>query len=156
MAGLGDTFAELSQFLGEFFKELDRDGEQVTDYYTPDGVFSVGGRAFAGHDAINGFYADRLARVREQGGTVRTSRHTFVNLRVTASTADRATLEFINLTYAGDGPPPIGGLLGPSVVSDCRLECLRQPSGKWLIARFEGEAIFIGSDPLMNKMALNR
>lgn len=154
--GLGDRFAELSQFLGDFFKELDRDGEKVTDFYTPDGVFSVGGRAFEGHDGIRGFYADRLERVREQGGGVRTSRHTFVNLRIAASRADRATLEFISLTYAGDGPPPIGGSPGPSVVSDCRLECLRGPSGKWLIERFEGDAIFIGGDPLMNRMALNR
>lgn len=146
-----NLFSSLSQFLAEFFKELDLNGENVTRFYVEGGVFSVGGKAFVGHDAINGFYAERLARVKEQGG-MRTSRHTFVNLRISDASAERATLDFINLTYAGDGAPPVLGLLGPSVVSDCRIACRRGPAGSWLIERFDGEAIFIGSDPVMNKM----
>lgn len=155
--GIPDLYSQFSQFLSEFFKELDNDGLNVTDFYTHDGVFVVGGNAFQGHDGIRGFYAKRLENVRAQDpDAVRTSRHTFVNLRVSAETNDRATLEFINLTYAGEGDPPVAGLLGPSVISDCHLECVRGEAGNWLISRFEGEAIFIGSDPLMNKMAVKQ
>lgn len=149
--------AELEQFLGRFFKELDNNGLNITDYYADDGVFVVGGNTFTGHEGIRSFYTARLENVRANDPeAIRTSRHTFANLRVTDASADRATLDFINLTYAGDGAPPIAGLLGPSVVSDCHLECVRSDEGKWLIKRFEGEAIFIGSDPLMNKMAVSQ
>ena len=152
-----DMYSQINQFLSEFFKELDNDGLKITDFYTDDGVFVVGGNAFEGHDGIRSFYAKRLEGVREKGAdAVRTSRHTYVNLRIAAEAEDRATLDFINLTYAGDGRPPVGGLLGPSVVSDCHMECERSPAGNWLVKRFEGEAVFLGSDPLMNKMAVKQ
>ena len=146
---------ELQQFVGDFFDELDRDGLNITKFYFEDGEFAVGGRVFAGHDAIRKFYADRLASVRaDPSGQIRTARHTFVNLRVSMGDDGQASMRFINLTYTGQGPPPVKDLLGPSVISDCLMVCQRNAAQRWQIRRFAGEAIFIGSDPLMNKLAV--
>lgn len=150
-----DIINELQNFVAEFFDELDNNGMNIKNFYFEDGVFSVGGQEFKGHAAVSAFYADRLARVRvEREDAVRTSRHTFVNLRTAVEDEDHARLNFINITYAGDGRPPVAGLVGPSVISDCRMECQRDVDGRWRLKLFAGEAIFIGADPLMNKLAL--
>jgi hypothetical protein len=147
---------ELQQFVAEFCHELDNDGENIIAFYFEDGAFVVGGNTYRGHAGVARFYADRLEKVRtQQKDGVRTARHTFVNLRMEVRDLDNATLNFINLTYTGEGRPPIVDVGGPAVISDCRMVCRRDADGKWRLKRFEGDTIFLGgNDALMRQMAL--
>jgi hypothetical protein len=152
---LGDLWAELQQFLAEFWDELDKGGLEITRFYFSDGVFVAGDKTFTGHADIQSFYVDRAERVRtQQEGGVRTARHTFVNLRISLDDNDRATLNFMNITYAGAGSPPVQGLGGPSGISDCRMICERDTDGRWRLRLFAGAAIFLGNDSFVNKIAL--
>jgi hypothetical protein len=152
---LGDLWAELQQFLAEFWDELDRGGLEITRFYFSDGVFVAGEKKFEGHESIRSFYVDRAERVRtQQEGGVRTARHTFVNLRISIDNNERATLNFMNITYAGAGSPPVQGLAGPSGISDCRMVCERDTDGRWRLRLFAGAAIFLGNDSFVNKIAL--
>jgi hypothetical protein len=147
---------ELQRFVSDFCRELDNDGRDITRFYFEDGAFVVGGKTFQGHAGVTAFYTERLEKVRtQQKDGVRTARHTFVNLRVSLRGQDSATLNFINLTYTGEGRPPIMGLLGPAVISDCQMACGRDVDGRWRIRRFEGDTIFLGgNDALMKQMAV--
>ena len=150
-----NRWTELQQILADFCHELDNGGLDITRFYFGDGVFMAGTTAFKGHDGIRAFYLDRAERVRtQQTGGVRTARHTFVNLRISFDENGRATLNFVNITYAGAGSPPVQDLVGPSGISDCRMISERDSDGQWRLRLFAGEAIFLGSDSFVNKIAL--
>ena len=152
-----DIHIELQQFLVAFCQELDRGGLNLTRFYFADGVFMVGDRALKGHDGVSSFYADREERVRTlQKDGIRTARHTFTNLQISVGDQDHATLNFLNLTYAGEGAPPVQGLVGPSGISDCRRVCERDTDGEWRLKLFDGAAVFLGNDSFVNKIALNK
>jgi hypothetical protein len=143
---------ELQQLIAEFGAELDfNDGHNVTDFYTEDGVFVAGGTRFEGHAAIAQFYADRNERVRtQQKDGVRTGRHTFVNIRTYVEGPDKARVLYTTVHYSGEGKPPLP-LTGPSIVSDCRVDCVRGEDGRWRMKEFVPEPIFVGTDSFMNK-----
>lgn len=144
---------ELEQLLNDFGAELDfNDGHNITRFYAEDGIFVAGAVTHKGHAEIAKFYADRNERVRtQQKDGARTGRHTFLNVRVFPESADRARILYTTVHYSGEGKPPLP-LTGPSIVSDCRVDCVRGADGDWRIAAFVPEPVFVGTDSFMNKV----
>jgi hypothetical protein len=139
---------QLQQMLMELGYELDlNSGRKIGDFYTEDGAFLCSSCAYRGRDSIVEFHRDHLMRVR---GThkdgVRTTRHTFTNLRFDIQDNNHWSVYFISAYYAGEGTPPVPKLAGPTTVSDCRMFCRREADGKWRIAEFGVTPIFLGSD----------
>jgi hypothetical protein len=93
-----------------------------------------------------------LAEDIQTGGKEWTSRHGFANFRVSFSQPGRATVHFLFINFSGAGSPPIANGSTPTIVSDARFECCRSTDGQWRIQSFHGAPIFIGNDPLVNKM----
>src|SRR6187402_445824 len=121
---------EVERLIYEFAAELDHDAHNITDLYTEDADFIVAGNTLSGHAAIAKFYTDRNERVRtQQKDGARTGRHTFLNVRVDVHDSDTATAYFINVNYTGEGKAPIMDLVGPNMVSDCRMKFRRQADG---------------------------
>ena len=155
------TAFELEQMLYDFAHEIDHNGAQdVGRFYTEDGAFRTGGVNIQGRPALQGFYNNRNAAVKQhQKGGERTGRHVFTNVRVVfdAADANKATLTFTNINYAGEGPAPVNvGQMSPSAIADGLFECARQPNGHWLFTLFAPKQALIGEDDFMKLMlALN-
>ncbi len=148
------TAYELEQLLYDFAADLDfNDSRNVQAFYTEDAVFKAGNNPVVGRDAIVKFYENRNENVRNlQKDGARTGRHTFLNVRVIIEDADNAAILFTNVNYAGEGKAPVTGLVGPSMIADCRMTCKRQPDGNWLFSEFAPSSALIGEDDFMKKM----
>lgn len=152
---------ELEQMLYDFAYEIDMNGAQdVGRFYTEDGAFRTGGVNIQGRAALQGFYNNRNAAVKQhQKGGERTGRHVFTNVRVVFDEGDaaKATLTFVNINYAGEGPAPVNvGQMSPSAIADGLFECARQADGHWLFTLFAPKQALIGEDDFMKLMlALN-
>jgi hypothetical protein len=149
---------ELQQLLVDFGREADfNEARNITEFYAEDGTLTAGSQSHRGHSAIRQFYADRNERVRrEQKDGARTVRHTFTNVQVMIEDVDHAVLNFGCPNYSGAGLPPLTGLVGPTMFSDCQMKFRREANGPWLITLFRGIPVFIGSDPFLNKTALKK
>ena len=145
---------ELEQLLYDFAEELDlREAAQLEKFYAPEAVFHAGPVKVDGLEAIKGFYRNRNENVKKhQRDGQRTGRHTFLNVRVHIHDADSATLLFTNANYACEGPAPASGLIGPSAIADCRMECRRQADGNWLFTEFAPKQALLGEDDFMKLM----
>jgi hypothetical protein len=151
---------ELEQMLYDFAYEIDLNGaKDVGRFYTEDGAFRTGGVNVQGRAALQGFYDNRNAAVKQhQKGGERTGRHIFTNVRAVFDAADatKATLTFTNINFAGEGPAPVQGLGSPSAIADGVFECQRQADGHWLFTLFAPKQALIGEDDFMKLMlALN-
>lgn len=152
---------ELEQMLYDFAYEIDLNGaKDVGRFYTEDGAFRTGGVNIQGRAALQGFYDNRNAAVKQhQKGGERTGRHIFTNVRAVFDEADasKATLTFVNINYAGEGPAPVqAGQMSPSAIADGVFECQRQADGHWLFTLFAPKQALIGEDDFMKLMlALN-
>jgi hypothetical protein len=156
---MADAF-ELEQMLYDFAYEIDLNGaKDVGRFYTEDGAFRTGGVDIQGRAALQGFYDNRNAAVKQyQKGGERTGRHIFTNVRAVFDEADatKATLTFTNINFAGEGPAPVQGLGSPSAIADGVFECQRQADGHWLFTLFAPKQALIGEDDFMKLMlALN-
>lgn len=147
---------QLQQTVAEFASELDfNNGLNIADFYTADGVFFVGDRSYQGHEAIKKFYADRLERIPGQHKDgVRVGAHTFLNLRVAIEDGQNATVFFTNVSYAGEGHPPVRMTITPAMVTACRMDFRLEADGQWRIASFTGKPLFVGDDPFTRQQLL--
>ena len=148
---------ELQQLVSEYFLELDTTyGMNSHEFYTEDGVIDIGKMSFRGHDQIRKFYESlaELVKTQEAAG-IRTTRHVYTNLRITFDGDDRAIVDFIAMNFSRAGTPPLSGATTPSVVSDARLRCRRDGDGQWRIAELSGAPVFIGDDPVQNKVLVD-
>lgn len=150
---------ELQQMLYDFAYELDHGSENVGRFYAEDGAFRTGGINVEGRAAIQGFYNTRNENVKKyQKDGQRTGRHIFTNVRVVfdEADADKASIYFTNMNFAGEGPAPVQGLGSPSAIADGLMECRRQADGHWLFTLFAPKQALIGEDDFMKLMlALN-
>lgn len=151
---------ELQQMLYDFATEIDLNGaHEVGRFYAEDGAFRTGGVNAEGRAGVQGFYNTRNENVRKyQREGQRTGRHIFTNVRVVFddADADKATLYFTNINYAGEGPAPVQGVNGPSAIADGVMECRRGADGHWLFTLFAPKQALIGEDDFMKLMlALN-
>lgn len=151
---------ELEQMLYDFATEIDLNGAaDVGRFYAEDGAFRTGGVNAEGAAGVQAFYDTRNANVKKyQKDGQRTGRHIFTNVRVVFDEADanKATMYFTNLNYAGEGPAPVQGLGAPSALADGVMECRRGSDGHWLFTLFAPKQALIGEDDFMKLMlALN-
>jgi cell fate (sporulation/competence/biofilm development) regulator YlbF (YheA/YmcA/DUF963 family) len=150
---------ELQQMLYDFAYELDHGAKDVGRFYAEEAAFRTGGINVEGRPAIQAFYDTRNENVKKyQKGGERTGRHIFTNVRVVFDEvdADKATIHFTNMNFAGEGPAPVQGLGSPSAIADGLMECRRQPDGHWLFTLFAPKQALIGEDDFMKLMlALN-
>ena len=149
---------ELEQMVADYCHVLDcNEGENGTPFFTEDCVVEVGAISYRGHAAMKKFYSDvaEHARSGEKDG-VWTSRHGFINFRVSFSAETRATVNFLFVNFSGFGKPPLLASTTPTIISDARFECRREADGQWRICEFYGTPIFVGDDPLVNKMVTGR
>jgi ketosteroid isomerase-like protein len=117
---------EIERLNAEFAYLIDHDqSEHVADLFTSDGVYgrSTGERS-VGREAIRESYRKRSAH------GVRTARHIFSNLRLTAEDPNRVRGTVILTLFAEDGPPPHPAL--PMLVADYDDVYERGPDGRWL------------------------
>lgn len=147
---------ELQQIVSQFAHEIDTHGGlNIATFYAADGEFSVGDYTHKGHAAINKFYSDRAQRIpASHKDGIRVSAHTFVNLRVQVEDRNNATVFFTNVNYAGEGQPPVLGVINPAMVTDCRMVFRREADDNWRIVLFAGKPKFVGNDPFVNKQLL--
>lgn len=150
---------ELQQMLYDFAYELDNGANDVGQFYAEDCAFRTGGINVEGRAAIQGFYNTRNENVRKyQKDGQRTGRHIFTNVRVVfdEADADKATIFFTNMNFAGEGPAPVQGLGSPSAIADGVMECRRKSDGQWEFTLFAPKQALIGEDDFMKLMlALN-
>jgi len=137
---------ELEQIVADYWQEIDDNGGcGAADFFTEDCVVQLGSSSFKGHAGVTKYYADRLEKIRvTQKDGVRTTRHSFSNLRMSFENNNRATLRFLIIGYAAAGSAPVANATVPAGVSDMRFECRRDPEGHWMICEFYGSAVFVG------------
>jgi hypothetical protein len=140
---------ELQHILAEFTYDLDfNDCRGIADFYAEDGEFAVGDYTHKGRPAIRKFYEDRNERVRAQHKDgVRVGAHTFLNLRVDVEDKNNASVYFTNVSYAGEGHPPVRGTISPAMITACRMVFRRDADANWRIISFSGKPLFVGDDP---------
>ena len=139
---------ELEQMVTDYWREVDfNGGNDATNFFTQDVVADFGAIQFQGHEGVRGFYADRLAKIREQQKDgIRTTRHVYQNLQIVFREKDRADLSFLIITYGGGGHPPVADAAVPVSISDTRFECRLGEDGQWRIFGFYGSPIFLGTE----------
>lgn len=144
----------LQQLIADYCYELDLTGGiDSYRFFTEDGFLEVGTMSFRGHEEMKAFYKGFMEQVRASESTgKRTTRHVFTNLRIGFEGRDEAVVDFIVMNFSSGGSPPILGATAPTVISDARCKCRRGTDGEWLIAEFTGAPIFIGDDPLQQKV----
>ncbi|MDB5970394.1 MAG: hypothetical protein JWQ90_2844 [Hydrocarboniphaga sp.] len=147
---------QLQQLVSEFAHEIDsNNGLNIADLYTTDGVFFVGDTPYKGHEVITKFYTDRLARIPSQHKDgVRVGAHTFLNMRVAIKDKQNATVFFTNVSYAGEGQPPVRMTITPAMITRCHMDFRLEPDGQWRIAAFIGKPLFVGDDPFTRQQLL--
>jgi hypothetical protein len=147
---------ELQQIVAEFANEIDsNDGLDLAGFYTEDGVFFVGDTPYKGREAIGKFYRDRLERIpalHKDG--IRVGAHTFLNLRTEVRDAHNASVFFTNVSYAGEGKPPVRMTITPAMITTCRMDFRLEADGRWRITSFTGTPVFIGDDPFTRSQLL--
>jgi uncharacterized protein (TIGR02246 family) len=136
---------ELEQFVIGYWRDVDfNKAANVANYYTEDCTLTSKGvteQAFKGHDGVKSYYAMLFA----SRSADRIVRHTVTNIHITADDVDHAVVDHFIITYAKAGSKPVQGFTGPTAFVDVRLTCRRSNDGKWRIAKFEAELIFVGS-----------
>lgn len=145
----------LEQTLYDYCHELDSGARRVTDYFTEDCLFVVGGTAWHGHDGLREHYAADAQAVKTyyQDGR-RTVRHALLNQRIRVHGDGKATVDLIFLNFSAGGAPPFVRSSAPTVVADTRLECLRDAAGHWRIHEFHATPQYFGDDPYLNTVLL--
>ena len=147
---------QVQQLVSEFAHEIDtNNGLDIAEFYAADGVFFVGTTEYKGHAAINKFYADRLERIPSQHKDgVRVGAHTFVNMRTEIQDQEHASVHFINVSYAGEGHPPVRMTITPAMITRCRMDFRLEGDGNWRITSFIGTPLLVGDDPFTKAQLL--
>ena len=142
---------ELQQLVADYWHDADfNESLKIPDFYTEDCSYVGGpGISYNGREGVRRFYDD----VRAKKDPTRVMRHTVTNLRVAVKDKNHGTVDYMIVTYAAAGTPPIEGPTAPSQVTDVHLDCVRKAKGKWEIAKFHGAPIFVGGASMLNKLA---
>jgi hypothetical protein len=145
---------ELQQMVADYWREVDLNGAaHAADYFAEDGVANMGPYSFTGRAGVANYYAERGAASRAQFAAVggRRAYHTVLNLQIVFDGADRASLSFMTILYAGEGKLPALGATTPLSVGEVRWECRRAADGQWFIHEFHGAPLFLGDDDYVKK-----
>ena len=145
------AIADLTQLVTDYWFEVDiNDARKLTEFYTTDCTYHGGQEIkYNGHEGIEKFYANSRS-VKEAD---RISRHMCSNVKVIPHGNDRATVHYNLVTYGANGTPPVEVDFKPMQVTDIRNECVRDASGRWRIAVFQGQAIFYSPNHVSKRLA---
>jgi hypothetical protein len=139
---------ELQQMVTDYLAILDGPGGGAgLDFFTEDVEVKLGTTiSYTGRTEMKKFFEGVAERLRaEKDG--RTSRHGYVNFKVTFPEKNRATVTVISVSFAGSGKPPLLNATTPSAVTDVRWECRREADGQWRIFGYYSQPIFVGNNP---------
>ncbi len=141
----------IEQMLYDYCAELDSGAVNVTDYFTEDCVFLVGGTTWNGHAGLGDHYADdrKCVAIYYEDGK-RTVRHGLLNLRITVESAHRAKVDVIFLNFSAGGKGPFKQQSAPTVVADTNMTLLLGADGYWRMDKFYATPRFFGDDPYLN------
>lgn len=147
---------ELQQLVSDYCFDLDEThGLNSHMFFDEACVVDVGAMTLRGIGEVRAFYEELARIVGSQGANaVRTTRHAWNNLRIAFADDSTATVSFLMTNYSASGSPPVPGATVPTVISDGRFRCRRGADGRWRILEFTGAPIFIGDDPLQNKLLM--
>lgn len=150
------SMLELQQLVADYFWDLDEHGGvNCARFFTEDCTVGIGAMVFNGSAALTDFYEGLIRHVRESDPMgQRTTRHAFTNFRCAFDSDDRATVDILAMNYSASGAPPLADATTPTVVSDARFVCTRDGEGGWRIADFTGGVVFLGNDPVQNKVLM--
>jgi len=111
----------------EYWNDVDTNGgRRAHEFFTPEGSYSIGQRAFRGRDEIRNFYGWRTGR------GARVSRHLVTNFRLSEVTAETASFACIMSLYAEDGEPVLESK-PPIMIADVSNDYVRAEVG-WLLS----------------------
>lgn len=147
---------ELQQMVADYCHLLDcNEGVKGSEFFTEDCIVQAGLISYRSRAEMRKFYAELAERVSaDQKDGTWTSRHGFTNFRVTFPAPNRATVSFLFVNFSGAGHAPLLNATKPSIVSDARMECLREADGQWRIHEFHGAPVFLGDDPHLNRTVM--
>jgi len=115
--------------------------DKLVALFTIDANYSHGTRLSVGSAQIRHLFTRRA------NGGVRTARHIYSGLKVSFISPTVATGHSVCMTFANNSRPPISPA-SPFLVADFSDEYVREPDGRWLIAKRHIERIFV--DPENN------
>jgi hypothetical protein len=113
------------------------EGHTAHEFFTPDGVKTVGHNRFVGREEIRAFYEwrarqTRAKAVRQLGiSGVKAVRHLITNLYVASSSERRATVQGIVIFHGGLTYPSKRQSSPPMMVADLINECLLDKDDVW-------------------------
>jgi uncharacterized protein (TIGR02246 family) len=136
----------LQGLVARWCREIDfNDGLEVAELFVEDCFVQAGpGLSYRGRDAMRAHYKRRADRIGAADG-VRQSRHVATNLLIRPAGNDRATVDFVILFFTGGGPEPRAEGATPAMVTDVRMDCVREPGGAWRVAAFHGSPVFVST-----------
>jgi len=118
------------------------DGKSAHEFYTEDGVFSVGEHEHLGRKNIQEFYQWRSKRGQ------RTSRHLVHNFKVDVAPEGQKAFAFgVVCLYAEDGLPILSSKPA-TMIADLHCEFVHCDDGFWRFAKHHLEPIFRGEGRL--------
>lgn len=133
--------AALQQLAARYWALADLTEEiALAELFAPDAMFDLGKLKLEGLPAIEAFFAERAAGMRESG---RTTRHLVTNFLAFPQGADAVRIRSTVMVYAGNGehPLPAGE---PSGIADFEDICRRQADSRWLYHYRSGRTVFVG------------
>jgi len=110
--------------------------EKLISLFTVDASYSHDTRLSVGATQIRQLFAKRA------NAGVRTARHMYSGLKVNLVNSTVATGHSVCMTFANNSRPPISPAI-PFLVADFSDEYVREPGGRWLIAKRHIERIFV-------------
>ena len=133
--------ADLQQLANRYWALADLlEDVPLAELFEENATFDLGSLKLEGLAAIETFFADRAAGMRESR---RTTRHVATNFLALPETPDRVRVRSTGLVYAANGDLPLEAA-APSGIADFEDICLRQPDGRWLYHYRSGRTVFVG------------
>lgn len=123
----------IDEVQAEFAWAVDRQRfDDLAALFTPDAVFSTGGRRFVGREAIRDRYAGRSAEPGAAGARV--TRHLYSGLRLTSRAAESVHTTSLWVCFAANAVPAPPGTPPLYMVADFEDTFRRCDDGRWRIA----------------------
>ena len=133
--------ADLQQLAHRYWATADLlENVPLSELFDAEAVFDLGQLKLEGLIAIELFFAERTAAMRETG---RTTRHLATNFLVLPESADRVRIRSTVAVYAGHGQWPLEAG-APSGIADFEDVCHRGRAGRWLYQYRNARTVFVG------------
>jgi len=134
-------YADLQQLANRYWALADLlEDVPLAELFEAAAIFDLGTLKLDGLPAIERFFAERAAGMREIG---RITRHVATNFLALPEGPDRVRVRSTGLVYACNGEPPLQ-VEAPSGIADFEDICRRQSDGSWRYQYRNGRTVFVG------------